>query len=590
MRGSYSTPVLLLGFAFLVLLHACGGDEVSPATTVAPSATTQSPATMITVPSTPTPPTSLQMSTSAVPGTVAVSANTIERLSPDEVYLRVAPSVPFVETATGTGSGVLIEGGYIVTNYHVVWPYDAVWVVFPDGTELQDVPVVGWDPLADLAVLGPVNVSARPLELVDGESLAPGSELFLVGYPAEVDLFPQASITRGILSRFREWDRLGMTYLQTDAAIAGGQSGGALVNSNGEMVGISTFSFSEAAFGLATSAADDAPIVKKLIEGWNASGWSERRLPSGAGAFEFDIELVNQWDTRTFVLDPAAGSMHEFWIDGPEDGLLRLFDPFGLILEVDETYTGLESGTVEVQTEGIHFLQVEMLANGPSAFTVGSTIKMTPLNDPDDGRTISVGDTVVGSLDYFSEWDWFLIHLNEGETVRIYADSVGVDTLIYVDFPGSSSHQVVYDDDSGGGLSGTNSQLVYRAPSNGNYYIAVTGALDDDVGGYFLSVEPAQDGSETVNVPASRNEDTFDILISSDPVLGEYEPSTLREFAGVVCEAIDSGLPFDEILLGIYTESPADWDTDTAAIFLGSAVYGLCPEHADAMDTWIEKL
>ena len=529
------------------------------------------------------------MSTSAVPGTVAVSANTTERLSPDEVYLRVAPSVPFIETATGTGSGVLIEGGYVVTNYHVVWPYDAVWVVFPDGTELQDVSVVGWDPLADLAVLGPVNVSARPLELVDGESLAPGSELFLVGYPAEVDLFPQASITRGILSRFREWDRLGMTYLQTDAAIAGGQSGGALVNSNGGVVGISTFSFSEAGFGLATSAADDAPIVKKLIEGWNASGWSERRLPSGAGAFEFDIELVNQWDTRTFVLDPASGSMHEFWIDGPEDGLLRLFDPFGLLLEVDETYTGLESGTVEVQTEGIHFLQVEMLANGPSAFTVGGTIKMTPLNDPDDGRTISVGETVVGSLDYFSEWDWFVIHLNEGETVTITADSVGVDTLIYVDFPGSSSHQVVYDDDSGGGLSGTNSQLVYRAPSNGNYYIAVTSALDDDVGGYFLSVEPALDGTETVNVPASRNEDAFDILISSDPVLGEYEPSTLREFAGVVCEAIDSGLPFDEILRDIYTESPADWDTDTAAIFLGSAVYGLCPEHGDAMDKWIEE-
>lgn len=577
-KGSYSAPTVLLALAVVFLLLSCGVDEVPPRTTTVPTTTTRLPAT--------TNPTS----TSTVPGTTAVPADTPERLSPEEVYARVAPSVPFIETANGTGSGILIEGGYVVTNYHVVWPFDAVWVVFPDGTELQNVPVVGWDPLSDLAVLGPVNVSARPLELVDGESMAPGTELFLIGYPAEMDLFPQASITQGILSRFREWDRLGMTFLQTDAAIAGGQSGGALVNSKGQVVGISTFSFSEAGFGLATSAADDAPIVKRLIQNEDTSGLSERRLPSGAGAFEFDIELVNQWDTRTFVLEPAAGSKHKFWIDGPEDGLLRLFDPRGLLLEVDENYTGLESGEVEIQTEGIHFLQVEMLTNDPSVFTVGSTIKMVPLSDPDDGRPIAVGETAVGTLDYFSEWDWFLIHLDEGETITVYADSVGVDTLIFVDFPGSFGEQIVYDDDSGGGLSGTNSQLVYRAPADGEYYIAVTGALDDDVGGYFLSIEPAPDGSETVSVPSSRSGDTFDMFIAADPVLSEYEPSYLRDLAELVCEAIDNELPFDDILWNIYVESPTDWDTETAATFLGSAVYGVCPEHSDAIDKWMDEL
>ena len=127
------------------------------------------------------------------------------------MYALVAPSVPFIETAAGTGSGILIEGGYVVTNYHVVWPYESVWVVFPDGTELANVPVVGWDPMADLAVLGPVNVAAQALTLSDGEGTALGSELLLVGYPAEVDQFPSPTITRGILSRFREWQRLGMT-------------------------------------------------------------------------------------------------------------------------------------------------------------------------------------------------------------------------------------------------------------------------------------------------------------------------------------------------------------------------------------------
>ena len=97
-----------------------------------------------------------------------------------------------------------------MTNYHVVWPHEAVWVVFSDGTELW-APVVGWDPFADLAVLGPVSVSAKPLGLGNGEGMSPGSSVFLVGYPAETDLFPQVSITEGILSRFREWDLVGVT-------------------------------------------------------------------------------------------------------------------------------------------------------------------------------------------------------------------------------------------------------------------------------------------------------------------------------------------------------------------------------------------
>ena len=76
-------------------------------------------------------------------------------LPPDEIYGRIAASIPLVETGSSIGSGILIDGGYVVTNYHVVWPYGSAWLVFPDGTEYTDVPVVGWDEFADLAVLGP---------------------------------------------------------------------------------------------------------------------------------------------------------------------------------------------------------------------------------------------------------------------------------------------------------------------------------------------------------------------------------------------------------------------------------------------------
>ena len=423
------------------------------------------------------------------------------QLTAAEVYSLVSPSIPFIETPTGTGSGVLIEGGYVITNYHVVWPYEVVRVVFPDDKVLQNVPVVGWDSMADLAVLGPVDVPARPSKLGDGEDLAPGSALFLVGYPAEVDEFPEPTITRGILSRFREWERLGMTYLQTDAAIAGGQSGGALVNSLGEVIGISTFSFSEAGFGLATSAADNAPIVERLIQGDLTSELGDRRLPAGGGAFEFYVELANVWDSQTFVLEAAAGTTLGVALEGTEDGLFRVYDPFGLLLEVDDGFTGTESGAVELLADGVHFLQVETLSGESSTFDLASTIRLKPFHDPDDGRTIVIGETVAGNIDFHFDWDWYSIRLEEGETVTISTDSTNVDTLLYVDFPNSRDDQVVSDDDSGGGLFGINSELVYRAPNTGEYFIVVTDAVGDSFGGYYLSVEQAREGTETVYVP-----------------------------------------------------------------------------------------
>ena len=195
----------------------------------------------------------------------------------------------------------------MVTNFHVVWPYEIVWIVLPGGMELRT-PVVGWDPMADLAVLGPVNVSVPPAKLGNGEGMAPGSELLLIGYPAEIEHFPEPTITRGILSRLREWERPGMTYFQTDADIAKGQSGGALVNSRGEVIGISGFSFGEAQFSLAASAADIAPIVEKLIQGESSSGLGDRRLPEGNGRLKLDLDLRNYWDSRTFVLDWSGGN------------------------------------------------------------------------------------------------------------------------------------------------------------------------------------------------------------------------------------------------------------------------------------------
>ena len=424
---------------------------------------------------------------SEIASTTTVTGSEIARqLSSAEVYAQVSPSIAFIETPVVSGSAVLIQDGYLVTNHHIVWPYKEVRVVFPDGTELANVPVAGWDPLTDLAVLGPVDVSAPPLQLEDGEDMALGEELFLVGYPAEWELTPQASITRGILSRYREWERQGITLIQTDAAIAGGQSGGALVDSRGRVIGISTFSL--AGFGLATSAADNAPIVEKLIRGVPTSDWIERLPQVGGGEFRFGIEVTHLWDVQAFVFDGASGTTLDIQIDGPGDGMFVVSDSYGALMEIDEYHDGLEEGSVEMETDGFHFLQVELASGGASRFSLESSERLRPFEDPDDGRTIEVGDTVVGTIDYYRDADWYSMSLREGETVTIHADSLSVDPIVLVYFSNIEVEEIVSDDDSGGGVFGLNSELVFSAPHSGEFFIAIGDASGDAVGGYFLSV------------------------------------------------------------------------------------------------------
>ena len=89
------------------------------------------------------------------------------------------------------------KGGYVVTNAHVTWPYAAVRIVFPDGTEFHEVPVKGWDPLVDLAVLGPIRRTGGLRFSQVGEALPQGTGVFLIGYPGELETNPQPTVVRG---------------------------------------------------------------------------------------------------------------------------------------------------------------------------------------------------------------------------------------------------------------------------------------------------------------------------------------------------------------------------------------------------------
>lgn len=155
-----------------------------------------------------------------------------------EVARRISPSVVSVRREDALGSGVIIQrDGVILTNAHVVGDAPVVRVGLADGREL-DGRVLGRDPTVDVAV---VKVEARNLPaapLADSDRLVPGQMAIAIGNPLGLE----RTVTQGVVSAVNRSPRgLGLDGLiQTDAAISPGNSGGPLLNSSGEVMGINT--------------------------------------------------------------------------------------------------------------------------------------------------------------------------------------------------------------------------------------------------------------------------------------------------------------------------------------------------------------
>ncbi len=210
---------------------------LTPSPTVTPTPLPTATATPLpTVTPTPTP----------LPTVTAVPTPTLE-----EVVRRVGPSVVTIAVADapneepfGFGSGVaLLEPGVVLTNFHVVELATRVVVITSDGREFE-AEVIGSDFFTDLALLRVRDEAALvPLHLATSEVLQVGESVFAIG--STLGDF-RNSVTGGIVSglgRMVVVDEVGFAYeqlIQTDAAINRGNSGGPLLDSDGNVVGINT--------------------------------------------------------------------------------------------------------------------------------------------------------------------------------------------------------------------------------------------------------------------------------------------------------------------------------------------------------------
>ena len=153
-----------------------------------------------------------------------------------QMLKEVVNSVVTVETEGKFGSGVFIsDNGYLLTNYHVIEGKKVIYVKIDIDKKIK-AELIKFNKDFDLAILQVDIISSKGLYLAEDNNCNLGEDVFAIGTPIDKKL--QQSISKGIISGFREFN--GVNFIQTDVNINSGNSGGPLLNVNGEIIGINT--------------------------------------------------------------------------------------------------------------------------------------------------------------------------------------------------------------------------------------------------------------------------------------------------------------------------------------------------------------
>jgi tetratricopeptide (TPR) repeat protein len=195
-------------------------------------------------------------------GTLPIAAQIMGNTTPEVLYAKCKPSVVTILTfdakraPLGQGSGFIVAKNRVVTNYHVVGGSTSASIVFDDGSMAVVTAVVAGSEPKDLVIVE-VETGNRPaLGLGEELQLKVGETIYAIGAPNGLS----ASLSNGLVSAFRQDE--GQFLIQITAPIAPGSSGGPLLNSQGQVVGVTTSRLKDGGFGFAMGAGDVQHLLK----------------------------------------------------------------------------------------------------------------------------------------------------------------------------------------------------------------------------------------------------------------------------------------------------------------------------------------
>ena len=268
----------------------------------------------------------------------------------------------------GTGSGVIISpDGYIVTNYHVIENSSEVIVTTNDNKEFEAV-IIGFDEVYDIAVLK-INSDKRLdyLFFGDSDSTLIGEWVLAVGNPYNLN----STVTAGIISSksrdLNEYDQKNQSFIQTDAAVNFGNSGGALVNIEGELIGINTLIQSMTGGYVGYSFAVPSNTVRKIFEDLLEYGDVQKGLLGVRGV------ALNSPYSRQLNINETEG----FYIDEIELG-------FGA------DSAGLKRGDIIKSIDGFKINRFSDLSGYLSSKRPGDKVEVKYIRDNKSKTTIVV--------------------------------------------------------------------------------------------------------------------------------------------------------------------------------------------------------
>ena len=259
----------------------------------------------------------------------------------------------------GLGSGVIISAeGYILTNNHVVEGADEIEVILNDARRTT-AKVIGTDPESDLAILK-ITLDRLPvITLGNSDALQVGDQVLAIGNPFGVG----QTVTGGIVSALGR-NQLGINtfenFIQTDAAINPGNSGGALVDVNGNLMGINTAIYSRSGGSMGIGFAIPVSTAKQVLEGIVKDGQVTR------GWIGVEPQDLNPELAETFGLKPAAA----------KDGGVIIT---GVLQNGPAAQAGIQPGDVITAVDGKNVRNVSQLLTAVAALKPGTPAPLTVL-------------------------------------------------------------------------------------------------------------------------------------------------------------------------------------------------------------------